>query len=284
MGDTTVTINFPELLPGSAVAQMPGVRYLDPGVSAGLDEERRYAPEALPMAPAEAAGWLAQATGYAAAFNPGDLRDTGAASGARPQGRWAADPTSAIVTQLLAMEAGGAAPGGPVSGVDEGAFRAQSVLLLAWERERGLSEMDGLDAEYGGVLERFGRSLGLDDDDREELVHAAGELKVDAAAELYAAPDDWKPLLAACLRLLPEDVALFTSNTSVAEFWSEVAGTVEALEGDALAAALPGAPAGRYMAARCPGYRLLGRTRAPEDAPWLAAERRVVLRLPAEGA
>lgn len=279
MAETTVLIHFPELLPASRGTAVPGVRHLDPGLSSGLAPEARFTPPDLPLDARAAARWLAQATGYAGLFAPGALRAADAAAkapGADPYG----DPVSAIVGELAALEGlGGAAPAGdPATGADASRLRAQAVLLLAWERERGLAEVRALGAAHGGAVERLGATLGLEPEDMEELA-AAGGLALDAAPEApYAEPGQWQPVLAAMLRLLPPGAVLYVDAAPVLDFWREAGVPLEPVAGAALDALLPGAGAGRRLLARCPGRVLMGASRPLADAPWLDEERTVLAR------
>jgi hypothetical protein len=278
MAERTVLIHFPELLPASRGAAVPGVLHLDPGLPAGPEAGERFTPPGLPLDAATAARWLAQATGYAGLFAPGALRAADAAAkapGADPYG----DPVSAIVGELEALEGRGTpgpAPAGEASG--DSRLRAQAVLLLAWERERGLAEVRELGAAHGGAVERLGATLGLEPEDMDELA-AAGGLALDPAPEEpYAEPGQWQPVLAAMLRLLPAGAVLYADAAPVIGFWREAGVALEPVAGARLEALLPGAPDGTWFLARCPGRVLMGAARPLAEAPWLDQERAVLVR------
>lgn len=289
MPDAPLLLSFPELLPQSRRQAVPGLRFVDPGLSLGDDPESLYTPRGLPLDRDTARLWLAQATGYAGMFEPGDLRTAEAAAKAgTSEDRWG-DPTRQIIDDLLAMGRG-AAPSGASGrsgadadaqgGADNQLLRAQSVLLLAWERERGLADAGASGQDYEGVLGRFAESLGLEPDEVDDVPGAPG-LGLARDEALYGAPGDWRPLLGAMLRLLPPDAVLCTDNPSVAETWADEDVPLAPATAEELAALAPGLEPGPWLAGRCPGWRLLGRAHADEDQSWLSAERVVLALAPA---
>ena len=256
---------------------------MDPGLSLGDETDTLYSPEDLPLDRDTARLWLAQATGYAGMFEPGDLLTAEAAAKAKKyEDRWG-DPTRQIIDDLLAMGRG-AAPSG-ASGADaeaqEGAgdplLRAQSVLLLAWERERGLADAGASGQDYEGVLDRFAETLGLESGDVDDLHAATFALGLAGGGALYAAPGDWRPLLGALLRLVPAQAVLCTDNASVATTWADEELPMLPATSEDLAALAPGLEPGPWLVVRVPGYRLLGLARADEKRPWLDAERTVLV-------
>ncbi|WP_156939600.1 hypothetical protein [Desulfocurvus vexinensis] len=282
MDDTTMLIHFPELLPSSRCEAVPGVRHLDPGFPAGLAPEVGYLPPGLPLDARAAARWLAQATGYAGLFAPGALRAAEAAAkapGADPYG----DPTRVIVGELAALEGLGPAPQGAAPGADTSRLRAQAVLLLACERERALAEVRTLGAAHGGAVERLGATLGLEPEDMDELAAAGGLALDDGEEPAYAEPAQWQPVLGAMLRLLPPQAVLYADAAPVVEAWREAGVPLAPVAGAELARLLPGAPAGGWLLARCPGYVLMGATRPLAEAPWLDGERTVLARAAGAG-
>jgi len=283
MDDTTLLIHFPELLPASRHEAVPGVRHLDPGLSAELEPGLRHAPQGLPLDARAAASWLAQATGYAGLFAPGALRAAEAAAKA-PGADLYGDPTSAIVSELAALEGLGAPAPDAGPGTDTALLRAQAVLLLAWERERGLAEVRALGAAHGGAVERLGRTMGLEPEDMAELAAAGGLTLDDWEEPVYGEPGQWQPVLGAMLRLLPPGAVLFADAAPVVDFWREAGVPLAPVAGPELARLLPGAPEGEWLLARCPGYVLMGATRPLAEAPWLDAERTVLVRVAGAGA
>ncbi len=287
MSDDVLLLSFPELLPSSRRGAVPGLRFLDPGLAKEADADLFYRPAALPLDADSARLWLAQATGYAGMFDPGALKAAEAAARMDEQARRHGDPTRIIIDELLAMERGAApqaapAPGGPAEqGADKSLLRAQSVLLLAWERERGLAEAGEVGQDYEGVLARFGQSLGLEPDDMDDL--ATSGLSLPGGDTPYAVAEDWLPLLGAVLRLVPEAAVLCVDAPSVAAFWAEAGLPLAPAGVDELGELAPGLEPGPWQVLRCTGHALLGQSRPEKDAPWLAAERTVLVLAPGDG-
>lgn len=254
-------LSFPEMHPGSRRREVPGLSYLDPGLAPEGPE--RFVPESLPLSRAEAKGWLSQAVGFAGLFKkPGELVSAYASGG----NDFYSDTAHAIVSELRAMDKP-AAEESP----NKGLTQAQAVLLLAWQREQALLEIGGLDNGVEASWDGIGKALGLEDDDADELAELAPHVRPDLDTSLYPAPDEWRPVLEAMLRLIPADAALYVDDPGVLAQWLEQ-GLAPAPAGVAQKAGLP---EGEFLALSAPDAVLLG------SAAEAGASERLVL-IPAE--
>ena len=267
MSDKPVMVAFAQMLAATRRDATPGVKRLDPGIAPEADD--LYVPMALPLERAVAAGWLRQAQGYAEMFRkPGELLAAYMAGG----DDFYSNSAQAIVSELRAMESGAAKADEGGAG---GLVRAQCALLLAYTREQALAEVGGLDAGVESAWDAMGAALGLDEDDAAELVTAAeAQFLPDLDNALYAAPDDWLPVLEAFLRLTPPEVGLYVDEADIAGYWSEAGVAFAPADEAFLDAALPDRGEGRWYAARATGYELLGRRDDADEA--LDARRLVV--------
>lgn len=268
MSDKPVLVAFAQMHAASRRDDTPGVLRLDPGIAPEADD--LYVPAELPLDRAAAAGWLAQAQGYAGLFKkPGELLAAYMAGG----DDYYSSSAQAIVSELLAMEKGASHES---EDANKGLVRSQSALLLAYVREQAMLEVNGLDSGIESAWDDMGKALGLDEDDVKEMSEATeAQFLPDLDTALYAAPDDWLPVLEAFLRLTPPEVALYVDEPDIVDFWRDAGVEFAMADAALLDAALPERGEGEWLAARVAGYALMNR-RAGDDAV-LTVERLVVV-------
>lgn len=241
MSETRLVVAFPAMHEAARMLSVPGVKCLDPGGLPDMGDCPRFVPENLPMESAVAAGWLAQAIGYAGMFQrKGEM----AAVAATADDKYAGS-MQAIMTELLSM---GKAPEEP--GVSEEDLAAQRLLLLAFDREKAMLEMDALDTDVSSNMERLGESLGLDAEDSAEVAAlAAAEVSPDLDIRLYDSPTEWQAVLKAFCRFLPEDVVLFVDYPEILAYWIDLGIEFKTADSAFLDECLPERPQGEWSVA-----------------------------------
>ncbi|MEW5773125.1 MAG: hypothetical protein AB1916_06325 [Thermodesulfobacteriota bacterium] len=275
MSHDTLLLNFPALHPelaGPGGLPLPaGLLFLGCGLHPA--EPTRVTPADLPLDPALARKWLAEALAYGEQFaTPGEL--AAQALGVRED--FPAGGTAAIRAELLARERPADPADVAAAALLEARARAQALLLLADAAEERALEIAGLDQGLARSMADFSESLGLGDEDsaQDELgLPDAGLAVRDSVYEEYALP--WRMALEAFWTLAPQGAALFTADPAVAASWVEEGQPLEPADETEAARLFPqGLPGGaRLLSARLAGAALLGRAAAGK--PWLAAERTV---------
>ncbi|BBD07469.1 hypothetical protein [Desulfovibrio ferrophilus] len=258
MPQPRLVISFPQMHPRSRPEPVSGVTYLDPGLAP--EDAGQLMPEALPLTRAEAAGWLAQAVGYADLFRkPGELLAAYTAGG----NDFYSETAHAIVSELRAMDK----PREDDAQSKE-LIRAQALLLLSWQREQSLMEIGSLDNGVEASWDGMGEALGLEPDDAAELAEVAAHIRPDLHTSLFSVADEWLPVLDAMLRLIPAQAALYVDDAGVLAHWRELGLKFVPAEAEDC----EDLPEGEWQMLRATGYDLLG---AKGDAAEFLAERLV---------
>jgi len=157
--------------------------------------------------------------------------------------------------------------------------QAQTLLCLACKLEDRLVELHGLSEGLTKTWDKFGETLGVEDDD--DLVDSA--LPGAAFTPQVSFEDDfripWTGVLEALLAFLPPSRPLFLTDGDIAEIWLDRGLGLEKADPASLKKAfLDGSvPAGEYHIGTYPGYRLALSNRQSEDKPWLDAPRTVII-------
>lgn len=163
------------------------------------------------------------------------------------------------------------------------AAKAQVGLCLAWRLEEKVLELSGLGEGLDRSLREFAESLGLTDDDADELpeglLGGAALTDKDTLAGEFQGP--WRPLLDAALRFAPEKSALVLTDSRMIGSLAD-AGLLDLSKSSPEADALVAAELrGRFAAATLPGWRMLGNRPRP-GAPWLDVPRTILAALTTE--
>ncbi|MBG0775863.1 MAG: hypothetical protein H0S85_05440 [Desulfovibrionaceae bacterium] len=293
-------IHFPGLLPEAAPQGLPAaVRFLDPGLGATAASPRpetaavparAFLPPDLPMDRRQAARYLRDMLALGQGFKrPGDIAQLLAQDESLALG----PDLRAEFADLDRFTAGSGPKAAGASALDAAALAgtlavarltAQRTLILAAATEREEWEARTLGHDFDASLERFDASLGFDqegEEDEDRAVLQRGTGLRDLAGSGPAASR--RVILEAMAALLPESAALVTADPEVEADWAE-AGVALAPPADGTAGALAAALAdwpGPVLAGRAPLWRLAGRRRPPENAPWLERDMDVICLRPA---
>lgn len=269
-----VLLHFPCLTPALAGVDVPGVRFLDPGL-AGPDESGRVRPDGLPLGGEELAGFLREFERLRRETkNPKDLALLAGASG----GHFFNDTSFALREELedqLHPERVAARRG----------RAAQLALCLACAIEQSVLDL----AEAGALDERFRQTMaeslgieaGLDDDDDALALAAAlsaaqGMPSPAAFADEFRPP--WRQLLVPFWAMAPEGAGLFIADPDIAAGLIDAGIVAQEASAEDLAAWFPaGPPELPLLAGTVTGWRLAGKTRPVADAPWLDTPRPVLV-------
>lgn len=249
----------PECVPGGP---LPGVLFLDPGLE--TDPERdvaagRFLPAGLPLAPAEARRLLEDCIRFGEQFaNPKEM----AFFGVQDAGSGRKESVSVLESELRRRLGGGSAEASVPDGAP--AARAQFLLLLAWSLEERLLELRHLSLGVEQAWDRFGASLGVEEDDGPD----AAELRLDSLIAHTRAPESagaslpWPLLLEAVCAFLPEDAVLVVRDAEISTALAEN-GLAFVPADEAL-----GLPPGATLA-EAEAWRAAGLRRASEKRPLL---------------
>lgn len=251
----------PECVPGGP---LPGVLFLDPGLSEGADKEL-YQPNGLPLDAVNARHLLDDCVHFGEQFsNPKEMAYFGVQE--RRGGR--GESTSALEAEL------GRRLGGDKSKeeADPQVARSQFLLLLAWALEERIIELRKLSRGMEEAWNRFGSTLGVDEEDSLD----GAELQLDNLVSNMHAPDSgtpalpWVLLLEAVCAFLPEDATLVVRDPDVIAAFDDTG--IEF----GLCSAETGLPEGA-LCTQVPAWRLAGLTKEPAKRPLLARFVRVAV-------
>lgn len=269
-----VLLHFPCLTPALAAADVPGVKYLDPGLG-DPDDPDRLRPLSLPLSDQELAGFLREFERLRRETkNPKDLALLAGASG----GHFYGETTFALREELEDQLH-------PERVAARRAKAAQLALCLACAIEQNVLDL----AAAGELDERFRKdmaaSLGLEaglDDDEDALALAAALSAAKDMPSAAAFADEfrppWRQLLSPFWALAPEGAGLFIADPDLAAALIDAGIVVDAAPDWMLAAWFPdGPPELPLLAATVSGWRLVGKTRPDPEAPWLDATRPVLV-------
>lgn len=281
--DASPQISIPALHKALAGRSLPGsVQILDPGLPQTEGTPGCYRPVTLPFSREKAARILAELLAI------GEALDVAGPSGSQVARRTPyTAPHKASVSpheeaDLIRFAAAGEKTGAADLDIHPATVAAQKVLLLVWDLEERLLEIQQLRRDVIDAAKPLDESI--HGPDREEsLVLEMPELAPSSTlAALQALPEteepDWRLTVAAMAVFLPRDAVLVTALPALRDALQE-AGQLAPLPG-VLAARLadwpPETRAGSLWA-KAPLWRVLGYARKPENAPWLLAEPDIVV-------
>lgn len=248
------------------------VLFLDPGLPQTLAEQGLYRPEGYPLPREDAARMLGELLGMGEAL---DMSSATGKEAARTRFAGGGSLPGKEAAALARFAASGDRHEAP-SSVAGPRLAAHAVLLLAWDLEERLVEIDRLRREVAEAAKPLAESLGdsTDEDNANEAARAFAAL--DSLPETVES--DWRLTLAAAAPFLPGNAVLVTAHAGIRSAMLE-SGMLHPLPEDA-AHMLEGWSENAKQTllwAQAPLWRVLGRSRPPEDAPWLLAAPEMIL-------
>ncbi|QJT07885.1 hypothetical protein [Oceanidesulfovibrio marinus] len=259
----------------AALAELPvPVRFFDPGLAPMEQTKAYYRPESLPLDTRAARGALRSMQEFGERFGkPGLLTAYAAHAG----DAYHADPSQGVseMAQLAEFVRGQGVIPDPAAAPDdaEAAERAaaqgcQLTLLLAWAAEERFLEISEATSNVNLLQQRLDAALDKtgEDDDEEEAFESLAMAGM--APGLDVETLDWRLAVEKMAYFLPTTTAFFSWDAHVAGELAERGLEPKPIENGAVKGLV------EYAA---PCWKLTGRSRLPEDAPWLAEERRLVL-------
>jgi hypothetical protein len=280
-----LTLYIPRLHPELARFVPPvGVLFFDPGTTQEVRADA-FRPQGLPLNPAQARRTLNGLLQFGAqAEQPGDLAWMGVAEPEGIESRAATalrsefgdlDRFAKLTSPSKApFPKASSAPTEPTTeaAMEQTQLKAQTILLLAWNLEEQLLEIQGVNARYQEASAKFSESLGAESAE-EEGVFITSETS-DRFLENSATPVlPWRAVLESVLVFLPSGARLLCSDKDIHETWCEMGIGFEPAGADVPEGMeeMPGA-----LTAVAPGWRLLGLSMPRPGAPWLETEYRVL--------
>ncbi len=250
----TFLLYTPTLHRELAPAHVPsGVLFMHPGLPGSMRADQ-WRPASYPMSASEAKSVLAEllALGQSVALadNPGLW-----AAAPQPSGR-ALPPEEEAALLRFTVARDAREQGLPLA--------AQQTLLLTWDLEERLLELEALRRQVTEAGKALAASLGDDDEPENDFF-----LPLDTGVDEPA----WQTTLAAMAAFLPPEAILVTAHARMRQDLTE-AGLLSPLpplplEGISLDSWPPELRAASLWA-KAPLWRLLGRTRQPENKPQLS--------------
>lgn len=241
----------------------PEVLFCDPGVHV-RPQPRTWRPNHLPMDLDTARAFLREARRFAQEHSKGGAPLTTASL---IQDDFYAQTTLAIRAKLT-------------SGSDshhrnnEIAVQVQQILLLAWQLEQEHLELRSMHLDVEAGWAKLTHTLGVDTADADEIRTFAQEPHGAAPAAILP----WQKVIQALLFFTPPGVVLSSCNREVAEALDEAEPTHPVLVPDRFSTELNSLiRSGEVRFLNIPGWRIAGKKRLPEDKPWLASSRVVLL-------
>lgn len=278
-GDTPPQIYVPTLNRTLIRKDLPEeVLFLDPGLPQTASLPGLFRPATYPFTPAIAAQALADLLSLGESLDLASAAGKGAARAASASSL-SIDKTEAnAIAQFAAT--GAHAPS--VQQAENPLIAAQKVLLLAWDLEERLAEIEILRREVAGAAAPLAQTL------RDPAEKAAVEELTHALASVGDLPEtaepDWRLTFAAMAAFLPPHAILVTAHESFRSAMLE-AGMLLPLPEDA-SFRLQGWPEkllSSLLWVQAPLWRVLGYARPPENAPWLLSAPEIVVCRPEGG-
>jgi len=253
------------------------VRFLDPGLPRSASAPGLFLPDGYVFSREQSALALNELLAIGEAL---DLAGGAGKDAARARLRDDAAlnaPEKAAIARFAARGSIAAPPAARAENGASAAVAAQKVLLLAWNLEERLMEIETLRREVAGAVRPLVESLhGPMEGD------GAGEELAEAFPAVELPPEtaepDWRLTLAAIAAFLPEKAILITAHAGVRAAMLE-AGMLHPLPEDA-AGGLAGwseSEKAPLLWAKAPLWRVIGHSRAPEKAPWLLAAPEIIV-------
>ena len=145
-------------------------------------------------------------------------------------------------------------------------LQAQLHLLLAWNLEEKSLELSSLGEGLASQYERFGKALGLEEDDDATEAGLVRPVDLDEGDELLPRLE----VAAAMLAFLPAGSCLYTEDSPLVTAWMEQGVGFSGLA-DGCSQELAQACSGceDLQVARVPGWKLAGRREPVAGLPWL---------------
>ncbi len=253
-------------------------------------DARFFTPPGMPFTPPEAASVLREMLALGLSFGPhGDLKlmaGQGWLEREEAQKR-AVRPDENAALEAFAKTGGApagnawsrAAAAGELSAASpaEQFKNAQKILLLAWEHENYISEINELESRIDSGNKKLLAALGegrSEDDGMSELYDARQEYEaaLAAAGEKTRPEYSWRIVVDAMAAFMPENAMLISADTMVYEDMRGM-GILQPLPGDISEnlAHWPEQFTATLLWANLPLWRALGYARLPQDRPWLGA-------------
>lgn len=261
----------------AALAELPvPVHFFDPGLASREQARSYYRPDSLPFDARAARGALRSMQEFGERFGKPGLLTTYASHAGDA---YHADPSQGVseMAELAEFVRGqgvipdpAAKPDDPEAMERATAQGCQLTLLLAWAAEEryleiseATSNVNLLQQRLDAALDKTGSEGDADDEEAFEALAMAG-----MTPGLDVETLDW--------RLAVEKMAYFLPTTTAFFAWdAHIAGDLA--ERGLEPSPIENGPATGLVEYVAPCWKLTGRSRLPEDAPWLAEERRLVL-------
>lgn len=276
--DTSPQIYIPTLHRGLVRRPVPGtVRFLDPGLPRSASAPGLFLPEGYVFSREQSALVLNELLAIGEALDVASPAGKDAAR-ARLRDDAARDaPEKAAIERFAARGSAAAPPAARAENGASAAVAAQKVLLLAWSLEERLLEIETLRHEVAGAVRPLAESLRgpmEGGEAEEELAEALSALELPPET----AEPDWRLTLAAIAAFLPEKAVLITAHAGIRAAMLE-AGMLHPLPEDAAndLAGWSESEKAPLLWAKAPLWRVIGHSRAPENAPWLLAAPEIIV-------
>lgn len=257
-------VNFPEMDAASLAQDLsPEVLFCDPGIHV-QPQPRTWRPNQLPMDLDTARAFLREARRFAQEHGTGRAALTTASL---IQDDFYAQTSLAIRAKLTSGSDSSQRN-------DKTAVQIQQVILLAWQLEQENMELRSMHQDVEAGWARLTHTLGVDTADADEVQTFARETQ----GSVPAASLPWQKVVQALLFFTPPGVVLASCNREVAEALDDAEPTHPGLDLDGFSTELTALiHSGEARLLEIPGWRIAGKTRLPEDKPWLESKRVVLL-------
>lgn len=253
----------PDLLSSDERLALPqDVRFLDPGLGAA-NSAQHLRPEAAPFDARIAKALLADTLRLGESqAHPGDLL---AQSLVEQAGALMPESGRAVQAEVEKSLLGSQAQAQAVDPLLAAQRQGQMLLLLAWNLEERLLELQGVEGRLKSAWDRLDQSVAagpdaVDDEADLEAISIGRELSGLSRPEASAMSMPWRKLLESFAVLVPGQ-ALCTADAEIG------AGLAEAGIPEASLDEMPGA----QRVFRAQAWRLMGHEALPQGRPWLDA-------------
>ena len=273
--DTPTQVYVPALRRELVPCALPEtVLFCDPGLPQTAAVHGFFHPRTFPFSREQAARVLGELLAVGEALDVASVSGKLAARASMQHGQALSVQEKTDIARFAAPASHNAAP------ENDPRIAAQKVLLLAWDLETRLLEIASLRREVAEAVGPLAENLrgsrngdSLDDAALRDFARALPGVMPESFADLPETLEpDWRLSLAAIAAFIPENAVLFTCH----------AGMLLALREGGMLGPLPAAMASAtacwpektrplLLWAKTPLWKILGYTRAPENAPWLAA-------------
>jgi hypothetical protein len=267
--DTPPQIYIPTLLRELIDRPVPdGVLFFDPGLPATAGNAAAFTPGNYPLSRQEAAQVLTDLLSIGEAFDLANPKNISTVRESFSESGFSSEEKR----DLAKFASPGAvspehAPASPL-------IAAQKVVLLAWDLETRLSEIHSLRQEVAKNATPLA----------DALRDAAGDFTTAPSVSdfLPEIPDnaepDWRLTLAAMAAFLPENAILVTAHEDMSASLLELGMLLPLPEYMAQTLAnWPESVKASLLWVKAPLWRVIGHTKAPENAPWLASAPEIIV-------